>query len=149
VLIAAAVSVAVLSDILVDSISDFIATFGLSTFFVGIVLIPVIGNLSENLVAVQLAVKNRMEFTMAVTYGSSLQVALFVAPVLVIVGALIGHPMDLVFNPLEVVAVAAAVGISALIALDGESNWLEGALLIIVYLILAFSFFEFRLPTVA
>jgi Ca2+:H+ antiporter len=143
VLIAAAVSVAVLSDILVDSITDFIATFGLSTFFVGIVLIPVIGNLSENLVAVQLAIKDRMEFTMAVTYGSSLQVALFVAPVLVILGAVTGHAMDLVFNPLEVVAVAAAVGISALIALDGESNWLEGALLIIVYLILAFSFFEF------
>jgi Ca2+:H+ antiporter len=83
-----------------------------------------------------------MEFAMAVTYGSSLQVALFVAPVLVIVGALIGQPMDLVFTPLEVVAVGAAVGISALIALDGESNWLEGALLVIVYLILAGSFVE-------
>ena len=79
---------------------------------------------------------------MAVAYGSSLQVALFVAPVLVIVGALIGHDMTLVFTPLEMVAVGAAVGISALIALDGESNWLEGALLTIVYIILAVSFFE-------
>ena len=79
---------------------------------------------------------------MAVAYGSSLQVALFVGPVLVIVGALIGQPMDLVFHPLEVAAVAAAVGISALIAFDGESNWLEGALLMIVYIILAVSFFE-------
>lgn len=86
---------------------------------------------------------------MAVTYGSSLQVALFVAPVLVVLGAILGQPMDLVFTPLEVVAVAAAVGISALIALDGESNWLEGALLIIVYLILAFSFFEFVAPAIA
>ena len=80
---------------------------------------------------------------MAVAYGSSLQVALFVAPVLVIVGVLIGQPMDLVFQPLEIAAVAAAVGISALIAMDGESNWLEGALLVIVYAILAVSFFEF------
>ena len=97
---------------------------------------------AEHLVAVQLAARNRMEFAMAVTYGSSLQVALFVAPLLVILGAGIGQPMDLVFTPLEVVAVGAAVGISALIALDGESNWLEGALLVIVYLILAGSFFE-------
>ena len=97
----------------------------------------------EHLVAVQLAAKDKMEFAMAVSYGSSLQVALFVAPVLVLLGVLIGRPMDLVFTPLEVAAVAAAVAISALIALDGESNWLEGALLIIVYSILAVSFFEF------
>jgi Ca2+:H+ antiporter len=77
-----------------------------------------------------------------VSFGSSLQVALFVAPVLVLIGALLGQPMDLVFTPLEVASVAAAVGISALIALDGESNWLEGGLLILVYAILAFSFFE-------
>ena len=70
---------------------------------------------------------------MAVTFGSSLQVALFVAPVLVLLGVVIGQPMNLVFTPLEVAAVAAAVGISALIALDGESNWLEGALLMLVY----------------
>jgi Ca2+:H+ antiporter len=142
VLLAAAGLLAVLSEILVGSIEPFIETFGLSTFFVGVVLIPTIGNLAEHLVAVQLAWKNRMEFSMAVAYGSSLQVALFVGPVLVIIGALIGQPMDLVFHPLEVAAVAAAVGISALIALDGESNWLEGALLVIVYVILAVSFFE-------
>jgi len=79
---------------------------------------------------------------MAVCYGSSLQVALFVAPLLVLIGLVIGQPMDLVFHPLEVAAVGAAVGISALIALDGESNWLEGALLTIIYVILAGSFFE-------
>jgi len=135
---------AVLSEILVSSIGDFIEAFGLSAFFVGVVLVPTIGNLAEHLVAVQLAAKDKMEFAMAVSYGSSLQVALFVAPVLVILGALLGKPMDLVFTPLEVAAVAAAVGISALIALDGESNWLEGALLMIVYLILAISFFELR-----
>ena len=144
VLLIAAGLLAFLSEILVGAIGPFIETFGLSEFFVGVVLIPTIGNLAEHLVAVQLAYKNKMEFAMAVAYGSSLQVALFVAPVLVIVGALIGQDMTLVFTPLEVAAVAAAVGISALIALDGESNWLEGALLMLVYLILAVSFFELR-----
>jgi Ca2+:H+ antiporter len=146
VLVGAALLLAVLSEILVDSIESFIDSFGRSAFFVGVVLVPTIGNLAEHLVAVQLAAKNKMEFAMAVSYGSSLQVALFVAPVLVILGALLGRPMDLVFTPLEVAAVAAAVGISALIALDGESNWLEGALVTLVYLILAISFFEVRAP---
>ena len=143
VLLAAAGLLAFTSEILVGSIEPFIEEFHLSEFFVGVVLIPTIGNLAEHLVAVQLAYKNKMEFAMAVAYGSSLQVALFVAPVLVLIGVLIGQDMTLVFSPLEVAAVAAAVGISALIALDGESNWLEGALLMLVYVILAVSFFEF------
>jgi Ca2+:H+ antiporter len=143
VLLISAGLLALLSEILVGSIEGFIEQFDLTPFFVGVVLIPTIGNLAEHLVAVQLAAKDKMEFAMAVAYGSSLQVALFVAPVLVIIGAVIGQPMNLVFTPLEVAAVVAAVGISALIALDGESNWLEGALLMIVYAILAFSFYEF------
>jgi Ca2+:H+ antiporter len=144
VLLLAAGLLAVLSEILVGSIESFIETTGLSQLFIGVVLIPTIGNLSEHIVAVQLAFKNKMEFAMAVCYGSSLQVALFVAPALVLVGIVIGQPMDLVFTPLEVAAVAGAVGISALIALDGESNWLEGALLMLIYAILAISFFELR-----
>jgi len=142
VLLAAAALLAVLSEVLVGSIEPFIERFHLSEFFVGVIIIPTIGNLAEHLVAVQLAYKNKMEFAMAVCYGSSLQVALFVAPVLVLLGLVVGQPMNLVFEPLEVAAVGAAVGISALIALDGESNWLEGALLTIVYIILAVSFFE-------
>jgi Ca2+:H+ antiporter len=118
-------------------------TFNLSFFFVGVVIIPTIGNLAEHLVSVQLAAKNKMEFALAVTFGSSLQIALFVAPALVLLGALIGQDMNLVFTPLEIAAVAAAVGISSLIAIDGETNWLEGALLTLVYAILAISFFEF------
>jgi len=144
VLVGAAVLLAVLSEILVGAIEPVVETLGLTTFFVGVVLLPVIGNLAEQLVSVQLAWKNKMEFSMAVSYGASLQVALFVAPALVLLGVLTGHQMDLIFAPLEVAAVAAAVGISALIALDGESNWLEGALLTIVYLILAAAFFELR-----
>jgi Ca2+:H+ antiporter len=146
VLIAAAALLAVLSEILVSSIEPFIASFGLSAFFVGVVIIPTIGNLAEHLVSVQLAAKDKMEFAMAVTFGSSLQVALFVAPVLVLLGVVVGQPMNLVFTPLEIAAVAAAVGISCLIALDGETNWLEGALLMLVYAILAVSFYEFVGP---
>ncbi|HEX3428544.1 MAG TPA: calcium/proton exchanger [Candidatus Limnocylindrales bacterium] len=144
VLVAAAVLLAVLSEILVGAIEPVVETIGLTAFFVGVVLLPIIGNLAEQLVAVQLAWKNKMEFSMAVSYGASLQVALFVAPALVLLGVLTGHQMDLIFAPLEVAGVGAAVGISALIALDGESNWLEGALLVIVYLILAAAFFELR-----
>jgi Ca2+:H+ antiporter len=143
VLLGAAALLAVLSEILVSSITPFIATFNLSFFFVGVVIIPTIGNLAEHLVSVQLAAKNKMEFALAVTFGSSLQIALFVAPALVLLGALIGQDMNLVFTPLEIAAVAAAVGISSLIAIDGETNWLEGALLTLVYAILAISFFEF------
>ncbi|HEX5013983.1 MAG TPA: calcium/proton exchanger [Candidatus Limnocylindrales bacterium] len=142
VLLASAALLAVLSEILVGAIEPFIETFGLSEFFVGVILIPTIGNLAEHVVAVQLAYKNRMEFAMAVSFGSSLQVALFVAPVLVLLGLVVGQPMDLVFAPLEVAAVGVAVAISALIAYDGESNWLEGALLCLVYVVLAVSFFE-------
>jgi Ca2+:H+ antiporter len=144
VLLGAAALLALLSEILVGAIEPFIETFGLSEFFVGVILIPTIGNLAEHLVAVQLAFKNRMEFAMAVSFGSSLQVALFVGPVLVLLGLVVGQPMDLAFAPLEVAAVGVAVAISALIALDGESNWLEGALLMLVYIILAVSFFEFQ-----
>jgi Ca2+:H+ antiporter len=146
VLLATAALLAVTSEILVSSIEPFVKQFGLSELFVGVILIPTIGNLAEHLVSVQLAYKNRMEFSMAVSYGSSLQVALFVAPVLVLLGVVVGQPMDLVFQPLEIAAVAVAVGISALIALDGESNWLEGALLMLVYLVIAISFFELHSP---
>ena len=139
----AAALLAVLSEILVGAINPFIEQFNLSFFFVGVIIIPTIGNLAEHLVSVQLAAKDKMEFALAVTFGSSLQVALFVAPVLVLLGAVMGQDMDLVFTPLEIAAVAAAVGISSLIAIDGETNWLEGALLTLVYAILAVSFFEF------
>ena len=137
----AAVFLAILSEALVGAIDPFIEQFDLTPFFVGVILIPTIGNLAEHLVGVQLAMKNKMDFSMAVSIGSSLQVALFVAPVLVLLGLVVNQPMDLVFAPLEVAAVAAAAAVCALVSLDGESNWLEGALLMGVYAILGVSFF--------
>ncbi len=137
----AAALLAILSEQLVGAIDPFIEQFDLTPFFVGVILIPTIGNLSEHLVAVQLAMKDRVDFSMAVSMGSSLQVALFVAPVLVLLGLVVNQPMDLVFAPLEVAAVGAAAVIAALVSMDGESNWLEGSLLLGVYGILAVSFF--------
>jgi Ca2+:H+ antiporter len=141
VLLGTAALLAVESELLVGAIDPFIEAFNLTPFFVGVILIPTIGNLAEHLVAVQLAMKDRVDFAMAVAMGSSLQVALFVAPVLVLLGVAVGKPMDLVFEPLEVAAVGVAGVIATIISLDGESNWLEGALLMGVYLILGVSFF--------
>ena len=144
----AAALLAVLSEQLVGAIDPFIETFGLTPFFVGVILIPTIGNLAEHLVAVQLALKNRVDFAMAVSIGSSLQVALFVGA-----RARAAGPRR---RPADGPRVRAAGGRRgggrggdrALIALDGESNWLEGALLMGVYVILAVSFFEFVAPHV-
>ena len=106
-LLGAAALLAVLSEILVGAIEPFIETVRpVARSSSASILIPTIGNLAEHLVAVQLALKNKMEFAMAVAFGSSLQVALFVAPVLVLLGLVVGQPMDLVFTPLEVAAVA-------------------------------------------
>jgi Ca2+:H+ antiporter len=135
------VAIAVLSEILVGAIEPLVKQQGLTELFVGVIIVPIIGNAAEHLVAVEMALKNKMEISIGVALGSSMQIALFVAPLLVFISLLFGNPMSLVFNPFELAALAAAVAIAALIALDGESNWLEGAQLLIVYVILALAFF--------
>jgi Ca2+:H+ antiporter len=130
-----------LSEILVHSVEPVTEAFGLSEFFLGIILIPIIGNVAEHLVAVEVALKNQMELSLEIALGSSLQIALFVAPVLVFVSLLFGQYLNLIFNQFELLALIAAVVISALVAFDGETNWLEGAQLLGVYLILAVAFF--------
>jgi Ca2+:H+ antiporter len=130
-----------LSEILVHGVEAVTASLGLSEFFLGIILIPIIGNVAEHLVAVEVAIKNKMELSLEIALGSSLQIALFVAPVLVFVALLFGRYLDLVFNQFELLALIAAVLITALVASDGETNWLEGAELLAVYLILGVAFF--------
>ncbi|HLF25906.1 MAG TPA: calcium/proton exchanger [Anaerolineae bacterium] len=139
--------IVVLSEILVGAVEPVTATLGLSEFFLGIILVPIVGNVAEHLVAVQVAVKNKMDLSLSIAIGSSLQIALFVAPVLVFLSLLVGHPLKLEFNNFELAAVAAASIIAAFVSLDGESNWLEGAMLLVVYAILALAFFF--LPMVA
>jgi Ca2+:H+ antiporter len=141
VLLAAAAALTVCSEILVHSLEPAVASLGISEFFVGIILIPLIGNLAEHVVGITLAWKNKMDFSLITSLGSATQIALFAAPVLVLFGLLIGNPVTLVFSPLEVVAVAVGTFIAAYIALDGQSNWVEGLQLMSVYLILAIAFF--------
>jgi Ca2+:H+ antiporter len=129
------------SEILVHSVEAVTAQLHLSEFFLGIILIPIIGNVAEHLVAVEVAIKNKMELSLEIALGSSLQIALFVAPVLVFVGLAMGQYLNLVFNQFELLAMIAAVIISALVASDGETNWLEGAQLLGLYLILGVAFF--------
>jgi Ca2+:H+ antiporter len=129
------------SEVLVGMVEHVVTRLGWTEFFLGIVIIPIVGNVAEHLVAVQMAAKDRMQLSLEISLGSSLQIALFVAPVLVYISLLVGHPMDLVFNQFELIALTAAAMIAALVALDGESNWMEGAQLLVVYVILAMAFF--------
>lgn len=144
VLAGAAAATALLSEILVGALEPTINAWGISELFAGIIIIPVIGNIAEHLVGVQLALRDKMEFSIVVSVGSSLQVALFVAPVLILLSHLFATPMDLVFSDLEVVTVGLAVVLVALVALDGESNWFEGVALTGVYAIVALAFYFFR-----
>jgi Ca2+:H+ antiporter len=96
---------------------------------------------AEHLVAVQVALKNKMELSLAISVGSSLQIALFVAPLLVFISLLMNNPLTLVFNQFELIALMAAVLIAGFVSLDGESNWLEGAMLLAIYVIIALAFF--------
>ena len=137
--------VAYLSELLVGSVEPIVLRFGISEFFLGIILIPIVGNVAEHLVAVKVALQNQMDLSVEIVMASSLQIALFVAPVLVFIGLLMGQPLHLIFNQFELLALIVGVLIAALTAADGEANWLEGAELLAVYLILALAFF--LLPT--
>ncbi len=139
-LLASTAAVAVLSDVFVGTLEGVIADVGISAAFLGLVIVPIVGNIAENVVGIKIAYQNQMDFSMVVSLGSSLQVAMGVAPVLVFVSLLTPHHFDLVFPTIQVIALAAAVTITALIAIDGESNWLEGAQLVAVYLIIATAF---------
>jgi Ca2+:H+ antiporter len=141
VLLVVTVGVAIESELLVETLEDATSSLGLTAFFTGVILLPIVGNAAEHATAVTVAMKDKMDLSVSVAVGSSLQIALFVAPVLVIAGWLIGQPMDLNFNPFELVAVMVSVLIANSISSDGKSNWLEGGLLLATYLILGFAFY--------
>ena len=141
VLLVATIAVAYTSEAFVGALEPMTEEIGLSELFVGVIIVPVVGNIAEHIVGVQIAYKNQMDFSMGISLGSSIQVALLVTPILVFLGPFLGHPLRLVFTPLELGALAAAVIIMGFVALDGRSNWLEGAMLVGVYLISALAFF--------
>jgi Ca2+:H+ antiporter len=144
VLVAATVAVAFESELLVGAMETTLREIGLSRFFVGLILVPIIGNAAEHSSALLFAMKDQLDATLEIAIGSSIQIALFVAPALVFISLAIGRPMDFVFSPFEVAAVGAAAIIVAMIARDGRTNWLEGAQLIATYVIIAISFFFVR-----
>jgi Ca2+:H+ antiporter len=130
-------AVAVMSDVFVGTLDGVISDLGISAVFLGLIIVPLVGNIAENIVAIKIAYQNHMDFSMLVSLGSSLQIALGVAPALVFISLLTPHNFDLVFPTLQVASLIAAVVIMAIIAVDGESNWLEGAQLMAVYAIIA------------
>jgi Ca2+:H+ antiporter len=140
VLVGSTVLIALESEFLVGSIESVTSTFGLSQLFVGIIVIAIIGNAAEHSTAIIMAAKNKMDIAMEIAIGSSLQIILFVAPVLIFISQFF-TPMSIVFNEFELVAMFLAAIIANQIAGDGESNWLEGVQLIAVYLIIAIAFF--------
>jgi Ca2+:H+ antiporter len=141
-LVIATAFVAWMSELLVGAVEEAAHAFGLTQVFVGVIVVAVIGNAAEHSTAVLVAIRNKMDLAINIAIGSSIQIALFVAPVLVFASYLRGSgPMNLVFTPFEVLAVMVAVWVANMVAEDGESNWLEGALLLAVYLVLGIAFF--------
>ena len=141
-LLIATAGVAVMSELLVGAVEESASALGMNEVFVGVILVAIIGNAAEHSSAILLAGQNRMDAAINIAVGSSIQIALFVAPVLIFLSRMIGPaPLDLIFTRLEVVAVAISVGIMALVCLDGESNWMEGVLLLAVYVIPGMAFF--------
>ncbi len=132
-----------MSEFLVGAIGGITESLGLSELFLGVMIIPVVGNVAEHIVGVQVAYKNQMDLSLAISLGSSLQIALFVAPVLLFISLFVGpNPMDLVFTSFEIIALLATVSVGVIVSLDGESNWLEGVLLLGLYFILGIAFFN-------
>lgn len=138
---ASTIGVVFMSELLVGSIEPVAEAWGLSELFIGVMLVPLVGNIAEHIVAVQMAYQNKMDLSLGIAVGSGLQIALFVAPVLIGVSVLLGTPMTLVFNSYELAALVGAALIAAIISVDGESNWLEGAQLLGLYLMLGIAFF--------
>src|SRR5205085_6689951 len=144
VLALAGAGVALMSELLVGSIEQAARSVGLSQFFIGVVVVAIVGNAAEHWVAVMVALKDKMDLAVNIAVGSSIQIALFVAPVLVFASLLMGHSpsLDLHFTPMETVAVLASIVVLALVAQDGETHWMEGVMLLAVYGLLALAFYH-------
>ena len=140
-LVGSTILIVVMSEILVGAIEPTAEQWGLTDLFIGVMLIPLVGNVAEHFVAVQFAAKNKMDLSLGIAVGSGLQIALFVTPILVLAGWILGTPLTLVFNNFELTALVGATLIAVLISVDGESHWLEGAQLVALYAILGLAFY--------
>jgi Ca2+:H+ antiporter len=140
-LLAATALIAWMSEVLVGAVEETGEAVGMTKVFMGVIVVAIVGNAAEHSTAILMALKNKMDLAVGIALGSALQIALFVGPVLVLASYLRPEPMDLLFSTLEVAAVILAVVIARMVAEDGESNWLEGAMLLMIYVILGIAFF--------
>jgi Ca2+:H+ antiporter len=143
ILLIAAGAIGVVAEILVSVTEASVKALGLSEFFVGLIVIPIIGNAAENSSAIIMAMRNRMDLALNIAIGSSIQVALLIAPLLVLLGMVFRQPMDLAFSTMEVASIALSVGVASSVIRDAESNWLEGVFLLLAYAVLGVAFFFF------
>ena len=143
ILLVTAALLGVMAEVLVSATEEAVKVLGLSEFFVGLILIPIIGNAAENSSAIVMAMRNRMDLALNIAIGSSIQVALLIAPLLVLLGMVFHEPMDLAFTAMEVASIALAVLVTSSVIRDAETNWLEGALLVLAYAVLGVAFFFF------
>ncbi|MEE8451799.1 MAG: calcium/proton exchanger [Thermoguttaceae bacterium] len=148
-LVLATVGIAWMSELLVGSVEHAGKALGMNAVFVGVILVAIVGNAAEHSTAVLMAMKNKMDLAFHIAVGSSIQIALFVAPVLVFASMAMGHeqPLDLHFTLLEILAIMLSVGVLSMVSQDGESHWMEGVMLLGVYIIMALAFYH--LPDVA
>ncbi|MCU1286022.1 MAG: hypothetical protein JWO13_2372 [Acidobacteriales bacterium] len=140
-MVTATLIIAYMSEILVGEIEAVTKTLGLTELFVGVIVVAIVGNAAENSSAIIVARKNKMDLAVSIAIGASTQVALFVAPLLVIISMVIGRPMSLVFNAFEIAAIILSVLIVQMISSDGETNWFEGVQLLAVYALMAVAFY--------
>lgn len=141
VLMGTTVLIAIMSELLVGAIEPTAHRLGLTQVFVGVILVALVGNAAEHSTAVLVALKNKMDLAIGIAVGSSLQIALLVAPLLVFASYIFGTPLDLIFTPFEVAAVTISVLALGFVSMDGESHWMEGAMLVGVYAMLAIAFY--------
>jgi Ca2+:H+ antiporter len=132
-----AVATGVVSELLVDSIKPTVESLGVPRAFVGLILVPFVGNVAEHFSAVRLAYRNRVDFAMGIAFGSGIQIALGASGIAVFSSLLLGDELSLVFDPLQIAALAAAALVATLVARGGETNWLEGLQLLVIYLIIS------------
>ena len=140
-LILATILVSWMAEVLVHSVESAAEQYHLPYIFIGVILLPLFGNAAEHFTAVSVAAKNKMDLSFAISIGSSTQIAVFVAPLMIIVAWILGVPLTFEFGILETIAVFLAVSIANLIAADGKSNWLEGLMLLSTYAVLGLAFF--------
>ena len=140
-LVVATVAIAFMSEMLVGEIEAVTKSFGMTELFVGVIVVAIVGNAAEHSTAILMARQNKMDLAMTIAVGSSTQIALFVAPLLVFLSMAVGHPMSLVFNAFEISAIIVSVIIVEMISSDGETNWFEGVQLLAVYALLAVAFY--------